>query len=483
MMNHPFPANLPLLRRIYRDRFSEVRFLIPFERMPDEDVITVYRGSYTHAAYLTDAHAKLAALDCDYYVVIHDDVLLNPKISEASFQDIFDLGPDDGFIPSVSPLTREMGEWTWNFAFLPRLLFSKSLLFGSGIEISNLLKYLPSADALNAGFERNGVTPTQIQSFHPGHVGEISGLASSVLLSGLVAPPKVSERFKDAVEVESLEIERGLIEVLRKATRKTDDEDRSDYRLPIPVVASGYFTDFYILPRSGLDDFSHYMGVAGAANLFVEIIAPTLLHACCARVRTGRDLNLDFNGFHNRRGFEWFADPRAVAMHPFKMSAIKTDEARDAFIAILDATAEDRDLPEGAYDLLNMGPPVMSNLGTGWHMSEPWGAWASRPEATILIDLSAPRSIRFRLRAATHPTRPSLSGRLTCDDEHGGVEVVPFTVTWPSQEVDVVLPRLVPDAGRIGHVTLVSDIVDLTTLGGGDDRKLGFGLMEVELIA
>ena len=32
IFNHPFPGNLPLLRRIYQGRFSHVRFLMPLMR-------------------------------------------------------------------------------------------------------------------------------------------------------------------------------------------------------------------------------------------------------------------------------------------------------------------------------------------------------------------------------------------------------------------------------------------------------------------
>ena len=62
LFNHPFTANIPLLRSLYAGRFSHVRFLMPLERTAEADVLTVYRGSYAHHAYAGDQVEALGAL-------------------------------------------------------------------------------------------------------------------------------------------------------------------------------------------------------------------------------------------------------------------------------------------------------------------------------------------------------------------------------------------------------------------------------------
>ena len=47
VFNHRFEQNLPLLRALYRGRFSTVRFLVPFYRGDDPDVVPVFDTSAT----------------------------------------------------------------------------------------------------------------------------------------------------------------------------------------------------------------------------------------------------------------------------------------------------------------------------------------------------------------------------------------------------------------------------------------------------
>lgn len=492
MMNHPFPANLPLLRKIYKDRFSEVRFLIPFERMPDEDVITVYRGSYIHAAYLTDAWEKLAALECDYYLVVHDDVLLNPKLAESTFFDVFDLGPDDGFISEIGEIHAEPGRWVWNYGFVPKFLFPKSLLFGSGIETANLKKYLPSFSTIHEAFKRNGATFTLGTRLDSTKMEDVQRMPSRVLLHGLSGPAGEGAPGQPEVEATSLAVEKGLLDAMLGAARVSGDLGTSHLEsapqgsedmvpFPFPVASAGYFTDFYILPRSGLDDFCHYMGVAGAANLFVEILAPTLLHACCAEVKTAAKLGLDFSAFHHRRPPSWFDDPKAVAMHPFKLSVLREPAAQERFMETLNASAAG--VPGAAFWDHEPGSAIVSQRGGGWHVAEPWGFWSADHHADVYVEMQAPGTVSVKLRAPTHPDLPPLSGALSFDNRGGEAppQTVRFEVQWPQSEIEIQLHDVEPSTDGKARIVVTSDtLVDPTALGLGDARRLGFGLVGLE---
>ena len=483
LMNHPFPAILPLLRRIYRDRFSEVRFLVPFARLPDEDVITVYRGSYTHAAYLTDAHAALAALDCDYYIVLHDDVLLNPKITEANFLELFPLGPAEGFIPHIGSVPEHMGDWAWYYGFLPKLLYPKSLLFGSGVERANLVKYLPPVDQMREALERAGVPVYSDCQLDPARMEGVLNQPSRVLLHGLAGGLPVGTEAQTNIDARSVDIEQQFMRLIVEdqhmfAGRAGDPGHRVE--LPIPLIGAGYSTDFYIVPKPAFDDYCHHIGVASAANLFVEILAPTLLFACCERVRTGVDFGLDFSGFDEPKAVEWFADARCAAIHPFKLSVLATEKIQDAFIELLRRVATDAPIDPALLVRLGFRTSLTGNM-PGWHPGESWGVWASEHEALIQLELSAPAPVRLRLRAPLHPKQPVMTGRLVFNE---GTAEVGFSLDYPDNgQIDVEIDELVPDADHIGRIRLISDVlVQPSTLeaGSADTRLLGVGLMNVE---
>ena len=478
-MNHPFPENLPLLRRIYADRFTAVRFLIPFERSDAPDVITVYRGSYVHAAYITDARAELAALDCDYYLVIHDDVLLNPQIREGNFLETFTLEPDDGFIPTVTGAPPAMGSWVWYYGMIAKLLFPKSILFGGGVEPGKLKQYLPSFDRVREAMEAANVWPAlAVQLDESNVVGiETADTPSRLLFHGY-AEPLASSDAQQAVDARSLRLEQELIatmaQALRARPREPVDGETLMVPLPLPLAAAGYATDFYILPRSGLDDFCHYMGVAAAANLFVEVIAPTLLFACCDRVRTGHDLGLDFTGFDEPRRPEWLLHDKAAAIHPFKLSAIKSPDAQDAFIAMLAAIGAGHVPDDATAARAGFGLSLAGIAGEGWSHSGAWGLWSVQHDARLAVRIAAPTELTLDFFAPLHPDFPSITGRII----YNGGEARELAPTWPGCEFSVTLP-LRPDADGIARMTVHADRLVVPADwgdGSGDTRSLGFGI-------
>lgn len=476
MMNHPFPAILPLIRRIYAGRFTHLRFLIPFERMEDKDVITVYRGSYSHAAYLADARAELDKLDFEYLFVIHDDVIMNPRLSEDTFLSTFDgIGPDDGFIPEIGGSPSNFGGWIWNSAFAPQLLFPKSLLFGTGIERANISRYLPSAERLEQAMSGQGITHTRSITFNSGQMDDIARTPSRVLLHGLAEPLREDEEAQ-ALENEALDVQTRLVALIGATLRHmrlTHGEDSSTVELPFPVAAAGYFTDFYILPRSGFADFAHHMGVAGAANLFVEIIAPSILSACCSKLWTARELGLDFEGFHGNRYIQRFVDPRVIALHPFKLSAFRDGAAQDEFLQELNRIAAEPAQP-GAHSA-----PVLSalDLGAGWHPREEWGVWARETQADFRVKAPADGGMRIVLRAPLHRGLPRLTGRL---EYNGGRSTQEFVAELPALEIAVELADVVPDDGGVTRIVIHSDAFvrpcDISP-GSTDDRSIGVGLV------
>lgn len=482
LMNHPFPANLPLLRRIYGSRFSEVRYLIPFERNAGEDVIPVYRGSYTHAGYLNDAWHALKDIECDYIIMIHDDVLLNPNISENNFFDFFPLGQNDAFLSQLYEIPQAFGEWAWYAALFPKIFYPKSHLMGTGIERENLLLHLPNPEHLRRQLDRAGVQYTEHVRLDSSRMWGVAERPSRVVLDGL-SGALASPEFQTKLDEQSLTLMYQLNELMlqsQRATGTTHDvlSDDSAIELPFPLVQAGYQTDFYILPRSCAEDFQHYIGVAAAANLFVEAIAPTLLFACCQNVRTARDFALDFSGFEVKVPFSWFLKENAVAMHPVKISAYNAPFKQQAFLRVLESINK-QILPEDTdLDLLGHTPNRFPQLGHGWHAFEGWGAWSSHQNAFFRVQTPKLSSVRLLIKA----TRPeNLSGSLYLNDRR----VAQFNPSPNKHEIEIVVENVQPLSDGYAFFQLVSDRVmsphDYDP-NSADDRPLGLGIVAADVL-
>ena len=151
IFNHYFPGNIPALRRLYAGRFSHVRFIQPMLQSSDPDVITVYRGSFTHGAYVSDSLGVLTPLDCERYIFIHDDVLLSPGVNEANIDEVFSIQGGDAFIGGFkSSEPEDIGRWGYWPGTLWRMLNPRNLLSGTGVDSWHAAKMAlpPAEDAL-----------------------------------------------------------------------------------------------------------------------------------------------------------------------------------------------------------------------------------------------------------------------------------------------------------------------------------------------
>jgi hypothetical protein len=484
LMNHPYPQVLPLLRRIYAGRFSDVRFLVPFHRSDDPDVITVYRGSYTHSGYLADAAHVLREIDCDHYLVVHDDVLLNPQLSDESFDNLFPIGKDGGFIATADPTAPYPLQSAWVIGHTLRQLFPKSMLFGSGVEEQNITRFLPDAERLRDGFRRAGISGTQDLSF-PADLtaahGGLGSVPSRLMLHGLSQWLPEDAR-QDAVDAESQAaldaLVRAALGSVTVPVREGEDGNLM-VSMAFPTVTSHYFTDMYIVPKSGFADFAHYAGICAAANLFVEIAAPTMLFACCERVWTAPDLGLDFSGFDVHRPLSYFENARNLAIHPFKLSAFRAEAKADALVSDLRAIGRtgvaprDSILARAGFGRWQTG---FVGEGEGWHDQEGWGLWSAAPRARIAITRATPGPLRLTFQCLANV---AMTGRLVLP---AGDPIILSPAAGTGQfAIDIAHF----DAGETGQavILLENDALfrpcDLDP-GSTDTRALGFGLARIE---
>ena len=83
VFNHQFEKNIPKLRSLYEDRFSSIRYLSPFSRNKDPNIIPIFETSVHFQGYFAQAHRNLPK-NCEYYVFCGDDLILNPCLNESN---------------------------------------------------------------------------------------------------------------------------------------------------------------------------------------------------------------------------------------------------------------------------------------------------------------------------------------------------------------------------------------------------------------
>lgn len=259
IFNHQYNRNLPALRALYNGRFSHIRFLVPFYRGTDTDVIPVFASSSTFQGYVAQGQRFFAADEFSHYVCVADDMLLNPRLDETNILAALKLGKEDAYIQELRPLT----DVTFRWPFLHMTL--------KACRFNNFVNALPELPSRQEAFERLAAHGTAVTTFgwknlRLGHGGPLwkarSFLVNALFLYG------------------------------SKGVRK----------VVYPLAMS--YADFFVVPAVALPEFSHFCGVFAAMGIFVECALPTALALAARSIRKERDIEL--------RGIEMF-DPDALA--------------------------------------------------------------------------------------------------------------------------------------------------------------------------
>lgn len=315
VFNHPFPDNIDLLEKIYRHRFPDIRYLIPFHRDPNNpDVIPVYRGSYVHQGFATDASFYLREVECSHYVFLQDDVLLNPRLTANNILSRLEVGPAEGFINQMSSVKLDAGGWHWILGILWKLFYPRNQLSGTGVDsIDTIFKYLPNLDQAFGIMSRYGIDLPVITR------NETSLSDTSVVRD----IPYFGTRDSTMV--------RQMNQLVMDSLFATAP-DPSRIEIPYPFAMSAWGADFFIVPKNAFEMYQHYSGVLAAAGTFAEISVATslALTACNVVTAAGKPYKFDWIWTADReRQAEELAlklgDPDMIAVHPVKLSLLKND--------------------------------------------------------------------------------------------------------------------------------------------------------------
>ena len=297
VFNHRFEANLPRLRALYRGRFSTVRFLVPFYREGDPDVVPVFESSATFQGYFAQAQRHLAAEGISHFVFVADDLLLNPAIHEGNLHTYFRLRPDGGYTKYLEPFSSLTARWTHFNRTLRELRFD---------EFVNARAELPPREEAAARLAAHGLTVRPLG------------------WRNLDAPPGPwTDRARE------------WLTALWLLRRRRDEGGE----LPYPLLMG--YADLLVVPAPAMAEFCHLCGVFAAMGIFVECAAVTALALAVPQISLERDLDqqglelwsdADREAFWKRYGArlpDLIADfpERCLYVHPIKLGHWQADAA------------------------------------------------------------------------------------------------------------------------------------------------------------
>jgi len=250
LFNHRFEKNLPKLDELYRDRFKERRYIMPFARSERPDVISVFETSWNFSGHLAQAWPRFRVEGASHYVIIADDLILNPRLNEENIIDELNIFEDGGYIKSIASIDRN--RYLWYRALLESIRLDE---LESGFDY---VEELPSANEALKRFEAMGIPMA-----FPG-------------------PPRWRE-----VRLKPHRV--GAWNYLRWIGRRTS----------YPLLYG--YSDFIIVPAHAMPSFIRSCGVFAALNIFAEVAVPTSLALSVDKIQSEMEFGEHFEPPAKRR--------------------------------------------------------------------------------------------------------------------------------------------------------------------------------------
>ena len=251
VFNHQYEKNIPKLRELYGNRFSTIRYLSPFSRSKEVDVIPIFESSIQFQGYFAQAFIHLPK-DCEYYVFCGDDLIINPCLNENNLINALNCN-DSSYIKYLNPV------WEHSFAWHKFEECNQFTEKEYSIPYHNLL---PSRNALLKIYENHGFKYRNV-GFHN--------------LNGIKEKRITTNRIKS-----------GISYFLRNGNKRY---------INYPLV-EGY-SDLIVVPQGHLELFCHYCGIFAAMNLWVDAAIATALILSGSEIRTEKDSNYSGTEYWN----------------------------------------------------------------------------------------------------------------------------------------------------------------------------------------
>lgn len=261
LFNHRFDKNLPLLDKMYKERFSNIRYIVPFYDGDRSDVIPVYARSIFFQSYIAQAYNVLKKESFDYYYIIADDMIINPQINENNIIEFFELEKGQSWIPHLRRIKDQQYFWIGTLSAYTYRPVQKYL------EIKN---ELPTVEEALIKFKNQGLNNPMY-------------LTRKDVFKGFSMKTKyMGDKARLALRI---------LTWIKNPFNKSAN-------LTYPLAAS--YSDTFLVSGETMEKFAHYCGVFGASSLFVEVAIPTaLILASDKKIKTENDISKKGRSYWN----------------------------------------------------------------------------------------------------------------------------------------------------------------------------------------
>lgn len=241
IFNHRYDKNIDKLEKLYKGKFNEIYHLVPFYNGTRKNVIPVFESGSYFSNHIAQGKANYINDKYSHYVFIADDLLLNPSINSDNLLTELNISSNTAYIKNLASLASIYYLWIY-------LTRSLTCFENTGI---NFIAELPSKEEATKRFEHFGLSLGNLSLRNMLHwTGRIK-LSDLKLFSNVF-----TELF-------------GLLK---------------NKPLPYPLAAA--YSDFIIIPKESIKEFSRLCGVFGALNLFAEVAIPTAMILSCDNIVT-----------------------------------------------------------------------------------------------------------------------------------------------------------------------------------------------------
>lgn len=240
--NHRFDRNIPILENLLSGKWSHIYHIIPFYDGKKENVISVYENSYFYEGYLAQAFHTLRNENYDHYVVMADDMVLNPRLNEHNILSELKLDKNDSFFPVFMNLEKGKHD---NIAYAASFRLKQK-----GAEI---VKILPPIETAKKIFKEKGFNPN----------------------------PKISTNtaLRNLIGCHIIDV-RSFVRYIGRIAKNIFTGIEFDYPF------AGGISDFFVIDKYSVERFTQYCGAFAATNLFIEVALPTSLVLASKNLKT-----------------------------------------------------------------------------------------------------------------------------------------------------------------------------------------------------
>lgn len=244
LFNHNYENNIPIIKRLYKERFPHLRILMPFYYGNDDEVIGVFGTSFTFQSYIAQAREELLRMGCDDFLIIGDDLLLNPDIDSLNLHEKLHIPGGSFYIDKVE----NVSECSYSRPLLEADRFSPYIPGLDGSANRNVPSYEEAYKILS---EKGLINTTKLSKWKPFYPAFLPFSFSTLHKNYKILKARVYH----------------LLKVLQYKLCPA--------RMPYPYIFG--YSDILLIPKERLLDLCLYLEPFASWNMFVEMAIPTAI--------------------------------------------------------------------------------------------------------------------------------------------------------------------------------------------------------------